>query len=206
MSISSVFALRVWALVESSVSHQPLCSASPVISDIIRWISSSISDFTLARGSVPARTASAASCVLCSRCETSRRKLAARDAASLGRSLPRSCTRALAPLTTLATFAIAAAGRCLAAAPFTSSPSRISTAFSSAEISSPRRFSRAWNSADFVTQVRLRSVRYLESSLRSATTPVSSPLAAADSCLFFASAVAFRERAASAASEEALRS
>mmetsp|Transcript_96226 Transcript_96226/g.254123 ORF Transcript_96226/g.254123 Transcript_96226/m.254123 type:complete len:289 (+) Transcript_96226:663-1529(+) len=51
VSTAAVFSLRVCSLVDSSVSHQPLCSASALASSIRRTIRSLISFLTFAKGS-----------------------------------------------------------------------------------------------------------------------------------------------------------
>mmetsp|Transcript_31701 Transcript_31701/g.47782 ORF Transcript_31701/g.47782 Transcript_31701/m.47782 type:complete len:237 (-) Transcript_31701:27-737(-) len=179
-STSCVFVLRVCSLVASSLSHQPLCSASLLASCSSLWINSSINCFTFAKGSASALLASASSSSLWSLSEVERRNSATfiwlRAALKEVRLRPgcrseacdpeveaRSCARERWGSATNA----AAAGRCFSAVPETSALAMISFACVNAPISSLRRACLFSNWLDFLLQVVFKFSRYSSSSASS---------------------------------------
>mmetsp|Transcript_11417 Transcript_11417/g.20844 ORF Transcript_11417/g.20844 Transcript_11417/m.20844 type:complete len:258 (+) Transcript_11417:532-1305(+) len=173
-STVSVFCLRVCSLVASSVSHQPLCSASSFASSIKRTMRSLIIFLTLSNGSLPARTATADKTRLfnffaccCKYCT----------------SLPceagfsaRSCARADFA------FFCSSCGKYFSALPVTDSEDRISIAFCKASNSSARSFCLASKSDAFCSQVETKSARYFLSSSRVVMVSLSIPSLSAAFC------------------------
>mmetsp|Transcript_18322 Transcript_18322/g.48361 ORF Transcript_18322/g.48361 Transcript_18322/m.48361 type:complete len:267 (-) Transcript_18322:835-1635(-) len=171
-SMSSWSLLRVFLLVPSSVSHQPLCSASSFASSIRRTMRSLIIFFTFENGSSATRTASAESIRLLSCAERLRRNSATFSCTGLRPSDLR-LTKALA------LFAPCWANDC-ALPSFCNFPSlSISIALDTASISSARNCWRDSKSADFWEQVDVSSVRYFWSSSRVVVVSVRSPSASA---------------------------
>mmetsp|Transcript_18324 Transcript_18324/g.48368 ORF Transcript_18324/g.48368 Transcript_18324/m.48368 type:complete len:267 (-) Transcript_18324:835-1635(-) len=172
VSTAEVFSSRVCLLVVSSVSHQPLCSASSFASSIRRTMRSLIIFFTFENGSSATRTASAESIRLLSCAERLRRNSATFSCTGLRPSDLR-LTKALA------LFAPCWANDC-ALPSFCNFPSlSISIALDTASISSARNCWRDSKSADFWEQVDVSSVRYFWSSSRVVVVSVRSPSASA---------------------------
>mmetsp|Transcript_96739 Transcript_96739/g.224261 ORF Transcript_96739/g.224261 Transcript_96739/m.224261 type:complete len:215 (+) Transcript_96739:515-1159(+) len=155
-STASVFSFLVCSLVASSVSHQPLCSASSLASSIKRTRRSLIIFFTLRKGSSSTRDARAESTRLSSSPARSRRYWAARtrerlssvdSERSAANEVPR-CARA---------------GRCFSALPDNASLLMISMAFPIAASSSARNCCLASKSEAFFEHVAKRSERYFSS-------------------------------------------
>mmetsp|Transcript_32016 Transcript_32016/g.75052 ORF Transcript_32016/g.75052 Transcript_32016/m.75052 type:complete len:203 (-) Transcript_32016:975-1583(-) len=150
-SISAVFAWRVCSFVPSSVSHQPLCSASSPASASNRCSNSSMSCLTLSNGPSRIRKATVERTRLPNFSDVAFRKSAVRIWLSGGMPLPDPwaiCTKAVVTV-----LRWARAGRCLPAAPETSSLDKISMALAKLSSSSWRNCCRAWKSELFCWQV-----------------------------------------------------
>mmetsp|Transcript_46855 Transcript_46855/g.101736 ORF Transcript_46855/g.101736 Transcript_46855/m.101736 type:complete len:261 (+) Transcript_46855:663-1445(+) len=167
---------RVSLFVPSSLSHQPFCSDSSLASFSSLVIMSSMSFFTLAKGSdEETLTASMSSCWLRSRRLSLRRKADSVLRTPCGSvASPRSCARAVPEL-----FCISS-GRCAWAEPSTSGEERISTAFWITSSSSARSFCFSAKDSCFSAHSTLSSLWNCSSSLRSDS--------ASTSCCFFCAA------------------
>mmetsp|Transcript_9541 Transcript_9541/g.14165 ORF Transcript_9541/g.14165 Transcript_9541/m.14165 type:complete len:262 (+) Transcript_9541:745-1530(+) len=166
----SVFSSRVSLLVDSSVSHQPLCSISSVDSFIRVEMRSLIIFLTLVKGS-------AATCM-----EACSRKRLLRSFALCSRnSATRFCKSCVAELLSCArarwptSFWRSIVGRCLSATPETPSLEMISMASERAAISSSRSFLRELKSSVFCMQRIFVSSRYFLSSPSSFSASAFSP-------------------------------
>mmetsp|Transcript_52197 Transcript_52197/g.114184 ORF Transcript_52197/g.114184 Transcript_52197/m.114184 type:complete len:266 (+) Transcript_52197:667-1464(+) len=188
VSTASVFSLRVCSFVESSVSHQPLCSASSLASSMRRTMRSLIIFFTLVKGSAATRCEARARTRLLSCVARPSRKAAMRACRGLWLEL-RSCARAVA---------CTSAGRCLSPEPATASLDMMSMALLTASSSSARSFWRLSKSADFWAQRALVSSRYFSSSALSASVCALSPSASAFACSVSARVAVFLEISCSA--------
>mmetsp|Transcript_83739 Transcript_83739/g.131874 ORF Transcript_83739/g.131874 Transcript_83739/m.131874 type:complete len:232 (-) Transcript_83739:45-740(-) len=159
LSTDAVRVVRTCSFSFSSVSHHPLCCASSPACSSSREMRSLIIFLTFAKGSSRARTAIAERTRLPMRAAWSLRYAAILIWFETDFSWEDlNCAREGE------TCSKAPFGRCLSAAPMTSSLERISIAFSIATISSPRSFCRLSKSLDFCVQVLVRSLKYLLSS------------------------------------------
>mmetsp|Transcript_34132 Transcript_34132/g.79169 ORF Transcript_34132/g.79169 Transcript_34132/m.79169 type:complete len:242 (-) Transcript_34132:33-758(-) len=186
VSTASVFSFRVCSFVESSVSHQPLCSASSFASSIKRTIKSLIIFFTFENGSSATRTARAESTRLFKFSALDLKNSATRSCGAFDRP-ERSCASATA------LFCISA-GKCFSALPLTASLDKISMAFSIAWISSARNCCLDSKSEAFCSQVAVKSERYFSSAAFVVVVSERSPSASAFACNFFALVSAFSPR------------
>mmetsp|Transcript_123555 Transcript_123555/g.331875 ORF Transcript_123555/g.331875 Transcript_123555/m.331875 type:complete len:358 (+) Transcript_123555:652-1725(+) len=177
-SMSSWSLLRVFLLVPSSVSHQPLCSASSFASSIRRTMRSLIIFFTFLNGSSCARAAIWDSTRLPVCSARSCRYAAARPCAS-GTDSDRSAASEEA-------FVWSRAGRCFSALPCTAPLEMISMACAKASSSSARSVCRDSKSEAFCAQMAVRSSRYFLSAARVSVVSVRSALASAAIWRFFA--------------------
>mmetsp|Transcript_93718 Transcript_93718/g.293169 ORF Transcript_93718/g.293169 Transcript_93718/m.293169 type:complete len:226 (+) Transcript_93718:765-1442(+) len=177
VSTASVFSFRVCSFVASSVSHQPLCSASSFASSIKRTRRSLIIFLTLRNGSSATRPASAESTRL-SNCLA----ILLRYEAACTCAWPwRSARRAASALPFWSML-----GRYLSALPVTAALERISIALLMASISSARSCWRDSKSEAFCSHVAVRSDRYFSSASLVVVVSVRSPWASALACSFFA--------------------
>mmetsp|Transcript_10618 Transcript_10618/g.29595 ORF Transcript_10618/g.29595 Transcript_10618/m.29595 type:complete len:289 (-) Transcript_10618:477-1343(-) len=176
VSTCAVFSFRVCSLVDSSVSHQLLCSASSEASSISRVISSLIICLTFPKGSASTRVASMDSTRLPVLPAWRRKKSATRFWACGACTLERKAARECPPPRVCASV-----GRCFSAYPLTVSPWMISIAFSMATSSSARSCWRDSNWSAFAAQVACRLARYFLSSSRVAIVSSISACAAAAS-------------------------
>mmetsp|Transcript_127121 Transcript_127121/g.345108 ORF Transcript_127121/g.345108 Transcript_127121/m.345108 type:complete len:293 (+) Transcript_127121:251-1129(+) len=174
-STCAVFSFRVCSLVDSSVSHQLLCSASSEASSISRVISSLIICLTFPKGSASTRVASMDSTLLPVLPACWRRKSTTRFWAGACASERRAASECPP------TWVCASVGRCFSAYPVTVSPLIISMAFSMATSSSARSCWRDSNWSAFAAQVACRLARYFLSSSRVAIVSSISACAAAAS-------------------------
>mmetsp|Transcript_89121 Transcript_89121/g.174392 ORF Transcript_89121/g.174392 Transcript_89121/m.174392 type:complete len:259 (-) Transcript_89121:574-1350(-) len=198
ISTASVFSLRVCSLVDSSVSHQPLCSASSFASSIKRTMRSLIIFFTFAKGSSATRTARAERTRLFKLSPLARRNSATRSCGAI--ALPAlNCAKA-APLPCTND------GRYFSAFPFTALLDKISIAFSMASISSARSCCRDSKSDAFCSHVAVSSDRYFSSATFVVVVSCRSPSASALACNFLAFVSAFSPRSVVACSVCAVRS
>mmetsp|Transcript_57765 Transcript_57765/g.146580 ORF Transcript_57765/g.146580 Transcript_57765/m.146580 type:complete len:264 (-) Transcript_57765:828-1619(-) len=190
ISTASVFSLRVCSFVESSVSHQPLCSVSSLASSIKRTIKSWIIFFTFTKGSDPAdtRSASAANTRLLSASALLFKSSAMRFREALVASA-RSETSAGVP--SKSPSCERADGKCFSALPFTAPLEMISMALLIASNSSARNCCLAAKSLPFCSQVATKSSRYLESASLVDVVSLRSPLAVAWRCKALALASVF---------------
>mmetsp|Transcript_45730 Transcript_45730/g.118683 ORF Transcript_45730/g.118683 Transcript_45730/m.118683 type:complete len:234 (+) Transcript_45730:716-1417(+) len=186
-STCAVFSFRVCSLVDSSVSHQLLCSASSEASSISRVISSLIICLTFPKGSASTRVASMDSTLLPVLPACWRRKSTTRFWAGACASERRAASECPP------TWVCASVGRCFSAYPLTVSPWMISIAFSMATSSSARSCWRDSKSRAFWSQVAVRSSRYFWSASIRSLVSASSPSALAMSSLFFATSSDFWE-------------
>mmetsp|Transcript_139362 Transcript_139362/g.353417 ORF Transcript_139362/g.353417 Transcript_139362/m.353417 type:complete len:295 (+) Transcript_139362:693-1577(+) len=187
VSTASVFSFRVCSLVDSSVSHQPLCSASSFASSMRRTMRSLIIFFTFRNGSSETRTAKAEStrlpnCLprLLRYCATRAwfwLYVSARSMASAEPSPPDNCC--------------AKAGKCVSAWPLTEELEMISMALLMASISSARSCCRDSKSVAFCSQVAVKSSRYFWSASRVVVVSSKSPVASALACRVLAFNSAF---------------
>mmetsp|Transcript_126648 Transcript_126648/g.343815 ORF Transcript_126648/g.343815 Transcript_126648/m.343815 type:complete len:292 (+) Transcript_126648:662-1537(+) len=177
-STACVFSFRVCSFVESSVSHQPLCSASSFASSIRRTMRSLIIFFTFLNGSSCARAAIWDSTRLPVCSARSCRYAAARPCAS-GTDSDRSAASEEA-------FVWSRAGRCFSALPCTAPLEMISMACAKASSSSARSVCRDSKSEAFCAQMAVRSSRYFLSAARVSVVSVRSALASAAIWRFFA--------------------
>mmetsp|Transcript_55215 Transcript_55215/g.143996 ORF Transcript_55215/g.143996 Transcript_55215/m.143996 type:complete len:264 (-) Transcript_55215:145-936(-) len=190
VSTDSVFCLRVFSFVASSVSHQPLCSVSSLASSIRRTIKSWIIFFTFTKGSDPAdtRSASAANTRLLSASALLFKSSAMRFREALVASA-RSETSAGVP--SKSPSCERADGKCFSALPFTAPLEMISMALLIASNSSARNCCLAAKSLPFCSQVATKSSRYLESASLVDVVSLRSPLAVAWRCKALALASVF---------------
>mmetsp|Transcript_29540 Transcript_29540/g.84862 ORF Transcript_29540/g.84862 Transcript_29540/m.84862 type:complete len:258 (-) Transcript_29540:730-1503(-) len=177
VSTASVFSFRVCSLVESSVSHQPLCSASSLASSMRRVRRSLIIFFTLRKGSSATRPAS----IERTRLLRSRARACRYEAALDWTSLRRSALRAASDAA-----CCAREGRCLSALPDTASLEMISMALLRATSSSERSCCRATKSVAFCSHVAVSSLRYCTSALLVVVVSSRSPSVLALACSLFA--------------------
>mmetsp|Transcript_92272 Transcript_92272/g.266311 ORF Transcript_92272/g.266311 Transcript_92272/m.266311 type:complete len:291 (+) Transcript_92272:622-1494(+) len=198
VSTASVFSFRVCSFVESSVSHQPLCSASSFASSMRRTMRSLIIFFTFANGSSATRTASAESTRLFNLSPLARKNSATRSCGSLD-LLARNCASA-------EPFFCAKDGKYFSELPFTALLDKISTAFSIASISSARSCCLDSKSDAFCSQVATKSERYFSSASLVVVVSLKSPSASALACNFFAFVSAFSPRSVVACSICAVKS
>mmetsp|Transcript_87758 Transcript_87758/g.204232 ORF Transcript_87758/g.204232 Transcript_87758/m.204232 type:complete len:231 (+) Transcript_87758:635-1327(+) len=141
--------VRVCSFVASSLSHQPLCSASRVACIMSLVMSSSMSFLTFANGSCRACMAMVESAWLSSRLDSSRRKSAARDKLDPSPA-ERNCASATDGDLPLPDWRNE--GKCFAAVAATSSLARMATAFSSTSNSLERSSCRVLYSCSFCWQ------------------------------------------------------
>mmetsp|Transcript_75358 Transcript_75358/g.190586 ORF Transcript_75358/g.190586 Transcript_75358/m.190586 type:complete len:255 (-) Transcript_75358:774-1538(-) len=198
VSTASVFSFRVCSFVESSVSHQPLCSASSFASSMRRTMRSLIIFFALAKGSSATRTASAESTRLL-RCRPWTRRNSATRCWGTSAAEDRNCAKEDPAF-------CAKDGKYFSAFPLTASLDKISMAFWIASISSARNCCRDSKSEAFCWQVAVKSARYFSSASIVVVVSVKSPWASAFACNFFAFVSAFSPRSCVAWSICALRS
>mmetsp|Transcript_96733 Transcript_96733/g.224239 ORF Transcript_96733/g.224239 Transcript_96733/m.224239 type:complete len:206 (-) Transcript_96733:289-906(-) len=186
MFTSSVFLSRVCLLVVSSVSHQPLCSASSLASSMRRTSRSLIIFLTLRKGSSATRPANAESTRLLN-CRALNAKYSAAFAwAPFWRSERRAAS-AVAFFCTMD-------GKYFSAFPDTAALERISIALAIATSSSARSCCRDSKSAAFCSQVAVRSARYFLSASYVVIVSCRSPSASAFACSFLAFVSAFSPR------------
>mmetsp|Transcript_94466 Transcript_94466/g.262844 ORF Transcript_94466/g.262844 Transcript_94466/m.262844 type:complete len:256 (-) Transcript_94466:488-1255(-) len=197
VSTASVFSFRVCSFVASSVSHQPLCSASSLASSISRTRRSLIIFLTLTKGSSAMRPAAAESTRLSSVRARPSRKRAARSCAPLCIS-DRSAASEEPPWSRV--------GRYFPALPETSSLEMISMALVMAASSSARRACRDSKSVAFFSHVAVRSLRYFSSASFVVVVPLRSASASALACSFLARVPDFSRLSSSACSVCARRS
>mmetsp|Transcript_112508 Transcript_112508/g.206474 ORF Transcript_112508/g.206474 Transcript_112508/m.206474 type:complete len:200 (+) Transcript_112508:694-1293(+) len=156
VSTCDVFSFRVCSFVVSSVSHQPLCSASSLASSISRTMRSLIIFFTLTKGSSATREAKANSRRLLRRFAWACRYCATRICVFVAEDA-RSCA------STGPCFFCKRLGRYLSALPATAALLMISMAFVIVTISSARNFWRDAKDDAFSEQVAVKSARYASS-------------------------------------------
>mmetsp|Transcript_18835 Transcript_18835/g.65654 ORF Transcript_18835/g.65654 Transcript_18835/m.65654 type:complete len:203 (+) Transcript_18835:181-789(+) len=151
VSTASVFSLRVCSFVDSSVSHQPLCSASSLASSMRRTMRSLSIFLTFSKGSFDTRTAKAESTRLFNSSLRLCKNSATRTCAVCW-VVARKLTKAVAP-------SCASDGRCFSALPATAPLEMISMALLMASNSSVRSCWRDSKSLAFCSQVAVRSSR-----------------------------------------------
>mmetsp|Transcript_80969 Transcript_80969/g.147744 ORF Transcript_80969/g.147744 Transcript_80969/m.147744 type:complete len:274 (-) Transcript_80969:689-1510(-) len=177
-STVSVFSLRVCSLTASSVSHQPLCSASSFASFMRRTIKSLIIFLTFWKGSSEICAATLASMRLL-RCEACLRKKAATRAWACVVLTARSIASAV-PL--LVSVFCSMLGKYVSALPDTELLAMIEMAFSMASSSSARNSCLDSKSEAFCAHVASISVLYLVSAAKTSLVSVRSPSASAFFC------------------------
>mmetsp|Transcript_142400 Transcript_142400/g.455096 ORF Transcript_142400/g.455096 Transcript_142400/m.455096 type:complete len:259 (-) Transcript_142400:822-1598(-) len=202
VSTESVFSLRVCSFVASSLSHQPLCSASSLASSMRRTTRSLIIFLTCSNGSEETRVA-----------KLSRMGLESSWLLFCKYSTTRACApRCERPMNTetravaLPLLLCAKDGKYVSALPFTAEPEMISMALLMASSSSARRAWRDSKSLAFCSQVAERSPRYASSASRVATVSLKSPSAVALDCIALALASDFSSLSAVAWVTWAVRS
>mmetsp|Transcript_20131 Transcript_20131/g.52613 ORF Transcript_20131/g.52613 Transcript_20131/m.52613 type:complete len:203 (-) Transcript_20131:181-789(-) len=151
VSTESVFSLRVCSFVASSLSHQPLCSASSLASSMRRTMRSLSIFLTFSKGSFDTRTAKAESTRLFNSSLRLCKNSATRTCAVCW-VVARKLTKAVAP-------SCASDGRCFSALPATAPLEMISMALLMASNSSVRSCWRDSKSLAFCSQVAVRSSR-----------------------------------------------
>mmetsp|Transcript_24589 Transcript_24589/g.75971 ORF Transcript_24589/g.75971 Transcript_24589/m.75971 type:complete len:252 (+) Transcript_24589:500-1255(+) len=156
VSTASLFSLRVCSFVASSVSHQPLCSASSFASSTRRTRRSLIIFLTLRKGSAATRPASAESTRLLSSLALTRRYSAARVWVWPARSDRRAAREVFVPFALRARVCVSA-GKCFSALPDTALLLIILSASLIALISSMRSFCLVWKSVAFCSHVATKS-------------------------------------------------
>mmetsp|Transcript_47025 Transcript_47025/g.135941 ORF Transcript_47025/g.135941 Transcript_47025/m.135941 type:complete len:223 (-) Transcript_47025:813-1481(-) len=189
VSTASVFSLRVCSFVASSVSHQPLCSASSLASSMRRTRRSLIIFFTLANGSSPTWAARDESTRLSSCWALLWRYRAAFACAWPG---PICSERNAARDRPFAPEAFCTSvGRYFSACPETAALERISMALPMATSSSARSCCRDSKSDAFCWQVAVRSPWYFLSASIVVVVSSRSPWESAFACSFLAFISAF---------------
>mmetsp|Transcript_5285 Transcript_5285/g.9710 ORF Transcript_5285/g.9710 Transcript_5285/m.9710 type:complete len:207 (-) Transcript_5285:873-1493(-) len=168
VSICFVFSSRVCSLVVSSVSHQPLCSASSLASSISLIIRSLIIFFTLTNGSSATREAKASNRRLLMRWACFWRNFATRICVFVAET-DRNCA------STGPCFFCSRLGRYLSALPATEALLMTSMALVIVTISSARNFWRDAKADAFSEQVAVRSARYASSAFFTAMVSAFSP-------------------------------